>query len=173
MDLFEEWLNKKDTSKWVKRALTDPSFNNYRANGVTKRAPDYEAKHTPLPVNTDLATYGDAVIKFCYSALLLDTTKQLTEDKKKVECDKYLVDTVARHYKLLSYIDKDPRNRELPDDYDYESHGGTNKNPCKYIATAVEAMVGAIFQETRNLSGIIGLLDSWLHWNIDFQGFEK
>lgn len=26
MDLFEEYLNKKESSKWVKRALTDKSY---------------------------------------------------------------------------------------------------------------------------------------------------
>lgn len=164
MDLFEKWLRKKDESKWVKRALTDPSFNSYRCRGINLKNPRFRESHTPLPVNSDLATYGDAVIKLCYLELMLDNVERPTEEKSKVESDKYLVDTVARHYGLLAHIDKDVSDKGMPDDYDYEAHEGTNRNPCKYIATAVEAMIGAIYKETRDLDSIVKLLEAWESW---------
>ena len=159
MDLFEEWLGKKGTSSWVKRALTDPSYNNYRSREVGKEDPEYCEKHKPLPVNTDLATYGDALIKFAYSELMLDEEKELSVARSKVESDEYFVKVVARHYDLLKYIDRDSKDRLMPHDYDYEKRKGDN--PRKYIATAVEAMIGAIYKETNDLEAIIQLLDSW------------
>ncbi len=88
MDLFEEYLNIKEKSKWVKRALTDPSFNSYRSKGVRKNNPNYEELHKPLPDNLDLALLGDAIIKFIYSDYLLDKVELLTEEKKKYESEK-------------------------------------------------------------------------------------
>ena len=35
------------------------------------------------------------------------------------------------------------------------------KSPHKYIATAVEAMIGAIYKEEGKLNKIIELIDSW------------
>ena len=72
MDIFEIWLNKKDESKWIKRALTDPSFNNFRKRGIKQGNPKFEELNTPLETNTDLSTHGYALIKFCYSEILLD-----------------------------------------------------------------------------------------------------
>ena len=147
MDLFEEYLQTKETSEWVKRALTDKSYKNANQYGGS--------------VNTDLATYGDAVIKLCYLELLLDNSKKLSEEKAKFESDKFLVEKVAKHYQLIEHISKDLQDENLPNDYDYECTPGENKNRHKYIATAVEAMVGAIYKETKDLKPIIELLDSW------------
>lgn len=162
MDLFEEYLNKKKTSKWVKRALTDPSFNSYRSKGVRKNNPNYEELHKPLPDNLDLALLGDAIIKFVYSDILLDTVNQLTEEKKKYESDKVFVEQIAKHYDLINYIDFDREDSKIPHDYNYEESKGVNSNPHKYIATAVEAMIGAIYKETNELKSIHELLISWI-----------
>ena len=162
LDIFEEYINKKNESSWVKRALTDPSFNDYRKRGVKKGDPNFSELNTPLPVNTDLATYGDAVIKLCYLEIMFDKEKKLTEAKSKVESDEYLVDVVARHYDLLNFIDRDKEDKKRPNDYNYSSYNNTNNNPCKYIATAVEAVIGAIYKETKDLKPIIELLNNWL-----------
>ena len=164
MDLFEEYLNKKEKSKWVKRALTDPSFNSYRSKGIRKKNPKYEELHKPLPDNLDLALLGDAIIKFIYSDYLLDRVELLTEEKKKYESDKVFVDKIAKRYNLIPHIDYDIEDGEMPDDYDYDSKAGTNKNPHKYIATAVEAMIGAIYKETNDLDDIRKLLLSWMNY---------
>lgn len=112
-------------------------------------------------VNTDLATYGDAVIKLCYLELMLDKTILLTIDKSKVESDKFLVDVIARHYSLIEYIHKNSHDSNLPNDYNYENYQSENHNRTKYIATCVEAMIGAIYKEINDLKPIIELLDSW------------
>lgn len=162
MDIFEQWLANRNESEWIKRALTDRSYNNYRCKGIKQNHPKFTELHTPLPINADMATYGDAVIKLCYLEILLDHTDKLTEVKSGFESDDFLVDRVARHYDLLKFIIKDPEDEKLPDSYDYLHYGGTNKNPCKYIATCVEAIIAAIYIETKNLSPIIELLKKWM-----------
>lgn len=107
MDLFEEYLNKKDTSRCVKIALTDASYNCYRCRGIRKNNPRYEELHKPLKDNMDLALLGDSIIKFIYSDFLLDKVELLTEEKKKYESDKVFVNKIAQHYNLIPYIDYD------------------------------------------------------------------
>ena len=155
MDLFEEYLQKQETSSWVKRALTDRSYK-----------PQVKSELKDKDVNTELATYGDAVIKLCYLELMLDKESQLTIEKAEVESDEYLVNVIARHYNMLDYIHTDTGDKNIKRDYDFikpkKTAGGNRKNsPHKYIATAVEAMIGAIYKETKDLGPIIELLDSW------------
>ncbi len=151
MDLFEKWLSKENSSKWIKRALTD---NSYKAEHQRNLHVEYKEK-----VNTDLATYGDAVIKLCYLELMLDKSQNLTNDKAKVESDRYLVTVVAKHYDLIQHIHKDSEDKNLPNDYEYDNHQSGNH---KYIATCVEAVIGAIYKETNDLKRIIHLLKSWI-----------
>ena len=165
MDIFETWLNKKNESKWIKRALTDPSFNNFRKRGIKQNNPEFKEFNTPLETNADLATYGDALIKFCYSEILLgkDGVEQLSVERAKLESDKFFVSDIARHYDLIKYIDRDKDDSKMPDDYEYGEHKGNNHNPHKYIATAVEAVVGAIYKQTKDLNSIIELLGNWIN----------
>ena len=158
MDLFKEYLNKADSSKVIRRALTDNSYKNEYSR-VNHRQYDGD-------VNTDLATYGDAVIRLCYCEILLDKTNELTKEKANYESDKYLVEEVARHYDLLKYIKKDTKDINLAVDYDYDSYESGNGNRAKYIATAVEAMIGAIYKETNDIEPIAELLKCWM----DFKG---
>lgn len=158
MDLFEEYLGKKESSTWVKRALTDKSYKNEYKRINEK---DYKGK-----INKDLATYGDAVIKLCILELKLDNTDKLTNDKSFIESDENLVKVIAKHYKMLEYIRVDDNDKKIKHDYDYiKPPKTTGKNrkrsPHKYIATAVEAMIGAIYKEEGKLEPIIELIDSW------------
>lgn len=175
MDLFEKWLNNKE-SKWIKRALTDPSFNNFRSKGIRKNDPRFKELSTPLPDNKDLALLGDAIIRFIYANYLLDKVDHISIEKAKVESDKYLVEVVAKHYNLLDYIQKDFDDWKLPSNYNYRDSIGL-KNRHKYIATAVEAVIGAIFREGeesddnnceakyKNEKAIKELVISWISLN--------
>jgi dsRNA-specific ribonuclease len=156
MDLFEIYLN--NNSPWINRALTDKSYKNefMRTN------------HKPYDgdTNEDLATYGDAVIKLCYLELMLDKESKLSIEKAKIESDEYLVDVIARHYNMLEFIKTDSENKEMKKTYDFikpaKTSGGNKKDSQnKFIATAVEAMIGAIYKEEKDLKPIIELLDSW------------
>ncbi len=46
----------------------------------------------------------------------------------------------------------------------FEEYLNKKESPDKFKATAVEAMIGAIYKETNDLKPIIELLDSWRHF---------
>ena len=175
MDLFEEYLDKREESKWVKRALTDRSFKKESQEKKGKTLPKDET-------NEDLATYGDAVIKLGYLDIMLDKVKQPSQDKQKLESDEFFVTIIAKHYKLLNYIRIDSSDSKIAIDYVYnkkkEPKKSNARNPHKYIATAVEAMIGAIYiEEEKKLEPIIELLKEWINnkdaWINDDQGLSK
>lgn len=154
MDLFEEYLEKKDNEN-VKRALTAKSYK--------KEYPSLKNKD----VAPDLATLGDAIIKLCYTKYFLDKVKQLSKEVEKYVTDERFVTVIARHYDLLKHIYYYKDDDKIKQDYDYNKPGktssGKNKksSPHKYIATAVEAMIGAIYLETKDLDKISELLLQW------------
>ena len=155
MDLFEEWLGKKDNSEWVQRALTARSYKKVNHNLKDK------------DIAFELATYGDALIKFCYAEIFLDNCKQLSIEIEKYVTDERWVNVIARHYSLLGFIRYDENDESIKKDYAYikptKTKSGKNKkeSPHKYIATAVEAMIGAIYLETKKIKPITELLNSW------------
>ena len=152
-------LKKKETSKWVKIALTDKSYKCLKQKGVKKKKdPDKYAEVHSIRDNQNLSTLGDAVIKLCYCDLLLEDEK-LTKTKEGLESDEVLVEKVAKHYDLIKYINKDDNNDKLPRDYAYKGERH------KYIATAVEAVIGAIYKEKNgDLTQIKELLKSWMEF---------
>ena len=152
-DLFTYWLKKKEKNKNVKKALTDKSYKKI------------DHSLTDEETNINLATYGDSIIKQCLTGILYKKSIiGITEERAKYESDEYLVKYVAKHYNLLEYIQKDSKDTKMPNDYDYESKKGNN--PRKYIATAVEAMVGAIFLETDDLEAITKMVNSWRYLDL-------
>ena len=67
---------------------------------------------------------------------------------------------------MLEYIYKDKEDEKIKRDchfikLDKPSGKNRKKSPHKYIATAVEAMIGAIYKEEGKLDKIIELTDSW------------
>ena len=148
-DLFERWLNNKD-SKLIKIALTDKSYKNYYQR---KHKAEYKGK-----TNNDLSTLGDAVISLCYIDLLYGDCKELSEERKKYVTDKVIVSVVAKHYGLINYINRDKDDKIIPNDYDYKKG---KRSRHKYIATAVEAVIGAMYKEGVALENIKELLKEW------------
>ncbi len=71
MDLFEEWLENKE-SKLVQRVLTAQSYKNIDHS--------LEDKDTAF----ELATYGDALIKFCYAGIYLDNVTSYLKKLKNM-----------------------------------------------------------------------------------------
>lgn len=165
MDLFEEYLEKKDNEN-VKRALTAKSYK--------KEQPSLKNKD----VAPDLATLGDAIIKFCYTKYFLDKVEQLSKEVEKYVTDERFVTVIARHYDLLKYIDYDKDDDKILQDYDYKipskTSSGKNKksSPHKYIATAVEAMIGAIYLETQKTQTETKALDKISELLLQWKEFD-
>ena len=104
-DLFERYLNEKNC-KYIKIALTDSSYNTARSKGVKKNNPNYEELHKPLPTNRDLATIGDALMKWIYAKHFYkdEKTNKLSKKIEQYITDEYLVSVVAKHYDILKYL---------------------------------------------------------------------
>ena len=156
MDLFEKWLNETN-SKWIKIALTDNSYKQ-----IYRKEKREELSNNK--VNSDLATYGDAILKVCLMKILIERNEEkLTEQKKIYESDRSLVKYIAPKYDLINkiYMDKEKKTHS----YNYDSYYNSTKtkNRCKYIATCVEALIAAIFiEENCELDPIINLVEQWM-----------
>ena len=156
MDLFEAYI-KNGTGKWHKRALTDRSMM-YR--GLREEE-----------TNAVLATYGDALLKFAYCEILLDTVEELSEEKAKYESDVSLV-RIAEHYRLLEYLNFKKDDPQIPQDYqtrEIEKDFGIKKKQRirqfnrrrKYLATAIEAILGAMYKDGYTFSQIVQIVRGW------------
>ena len=115
--------------------MISPFQHNYKNVYQKKYGKVLETKR----VNTELATYGDAVLKHALCEILWDDkTNGLTEEKKKYESDEILVKVIAKHYDILSLLRFDKQDKNIPQNYDYKD------DKHKYIATAIEACLGAM-----------------------------
>ncbi len=142
---FKEYLS--DNSAYVQLALTDRSQRK-----VTKN------QH--LFFNQDLSTYGDAILKTAICHHLFGKVNQLTEEKKKYESDEALV-YLASKDDLLEHLHFD-KERKVKD-YEYKSTENSNINSHKYIATAMEAMICAIFLiHDNNIEHIYPIVQEWM-----------
>lgn len=160
-DPFLRYLEEGD-DPWRTRALTDASCHR---DGV--RLPIEE-------VNTELATYGDALLKFTLCELFLDRVNKLSAVKQNYESDVALV-KVAERYDLLRYLHFNRADRRIPQDYDVrpvpldcpaeeERRLRADNERHKYIATAVEALLGAMFHAHADMDEIRATVRSFVEY---------
>ena len=150
-DKFDKYL--KDGSQPTRqKALTAKSYKNIDHSLQDK------------DTNCELATYGDALLKCAFCKILFDDgVENITLKKQNYESDKVLVETIARHYELLKYIHFDESDNNIPRDYDYRESSKKGKDsPSKYIATAVEALVSAIYLDNGEDFGLVVKIAE--HW---------
>lgn len=141
MDKIEELLKEPKTDL-QKQALTDKSY---------KKTPNNQ----DCKINFELATYGDAILKCVLCKIYFEREDEdnfgfkgkLTEWKKQYESDEVLVKFIARHYDILNLncLNFDGDDTKKPHDYDYQ--GKNAKRRYKYIATAMEACIAAVYIE--------------------------
>lgn len=157
MDKIEELLKDPKTDL-QKQALTDTSYKN-----IDHSFSDYDT-------NFELATYGDAVLKLAlckiyreYKENGLRFSENLSDWKKKYESDEVLVKFIARHYDILNLncLNFDGDDTKKPHDYDYQ--GKNAKRRYKYIATAMEACIAAVYIENGE-NEVIEIVKQWIQW---------
>ena len=156
-DKFDEYLRDEDQPTRL-RALTSRSYKKVfqRENGFPP--PDEN-------INVELATYGDALLKLAFCKILFDdAVLNITVDKQKYESDKVFVEIIARHYELLNYIRFDKNDGNIPKDYVYREPPQKDKDsPSKYIATAVEALIAAIYLDNNeDFSVVVEIAKHWI-----------
>ena len=150
-DKFYEYL--RDESRPTRqRALTASSYKNI----------DHSLEDADT--NSELATYGDALLKLAFCKILFDEgVSNITVKKQKYEPDKVFVEIIARRYELLNYIRFDKNDDKIPKDYDYKDSPKKGKDsPSKYIATAVEALIAAIYLDNKeDFSLVVKIAEHW------------
>lgn len=157
MDKIEELLKDPKTDL-QKQALTDKSY---------KKTPNNQ----DCKINFELATYGDAILKCVLCKIYFEKEDEdnfgfkgkLTEWKKQYESDEVLVKFIARHYDILNLncLNYDGDDTKKPHDYDYQ--GKNAKRRYKYIATAMEACIAAVYIENGE-NEVIEIVKQWIQW---------
>lgn len=119
-----------------------------------------------------MATYGDALLKLALCQILFEVNvKNITEEKKNYESDDILVRVVAEKYSLLQYIRFDKEDKNLTKNYNYEKKG--DDSPHTYIATAVEALLAAIYLDhNKDFDFVVDIARKW-KMLIDERSSEK
>ena len=155
MDKIEELLKDPKTDL-QKQALTDKSY---------KKTPNNQ----DCKINFELATYGDAILKCVLCKIYFEREDEdnfwfkgkLTEWKKQYESDEVLVKFIARHYDILNFLNFDRDDTKKPYNYDYQ--GKNAKRRYKYIATAMEASIAAVYLENGE-NKVIEIVKQWIEW---------
>lgn len=169
MDKFEEYLNKKENEYNIKLALTDTTAVTLKKSGINKKNKEFETVNSQES-NKQLSTLGDSIIKFYLCSYFYGKAENISEKKKYYETDEFLVSVIAKHYNILDKLDYDSTKK--PNDYNYIKRGKTStgknkksKNDHKFIATAVEAMIGAIYWINKDgnwFDEISTILKEWM-----------
>lgn len=166
MDNIEELLNAKKNDRATPlqlRALTDKSYKNKTTHSQNNDE-----------INFELATYGDAILKCILCKIYFEREDEdnfgfkgkLTEWKKQYESDEVLVRVVAKHYNLLNFLRYDEKGNEKPEEQkpqDYDHKGQNDKDRHKYIATAMEACIAAVYIENGE-NEVIDIVKQWIQW---------
>ena len=161
MDKIEELLNAKENNRATPlqlRALTDKSYKNKTTHSQNNDE-----------INFELATYGDAILKCALCKIYFERENKdnfgfkgkLTEWKKQYESDEVLVKFIARHYDILNFLNFDSSDTKKPQDYRYEDKNA--KRRYKYIATAMEACIAAVYIENGE-DEVIEIVKKWIRW---------
>lgn len=160
MDEIEELLKDPKTDL-QKQALTDTSYKNI----------DHSLSDDDT--NAELATYGDAILKLAlckiyreYKENGLRFSENLSDWKKKYESDKVLVQVIAQHYRLLNFLRYDEKGNGKPEEQkpqDYDHKGQNDNDRHKYIATAMEACIAAVYIENGE-NEVIEIVKQWIEW---------
>ena len=160
MDKIEELLKYPKTDL-QKQALTDTSYKNI----------DHSLSDDDT--NAELATYGDAILKLALCKIYRDRknagiefSDNLSKWKEKHESDEVLVRVIAKHFKLLEFLKYDKKGNGKPEEQkpqDYDHKGKDDKDRHKYLATAMEASIAAVYLENGE-NEVIDIVKQWIQW---------
>lgn len=150
MDLFIKYLKLSKSVPLLKRAVTCKSYRNvyFYENGVILK--DEEINH-------ELATFGDAVLKFILCEKFLDKKDKLSKYIQKYLTDKNLIEVIGKHYQIINYLYFDYFDQDIPKDYVFDK-----QDRHKYIATSVEALLGAIYLYKNSLKDVKIIIEEFI-----------
>ena len=132
----------------IQLALTDKSYKNVLQEKFKQVS--------VIETNDRLATLGDGVLKAVQTFYLYkNETRYITNIRQSIESDKFLVG-IAEKLDLLRYLKCNQSDGQRKNDYHTKNtYFYTFDTSQKYIATAVEALIGAVFLVSNNSFEII------------------
>ena len=147
-DPLLEYISKR-SAKCI-QALKDRSYRTkfQRMKREENRGkPKSNRGNEPIPINSNLGTLGDAVLRLSLTDILYHDNEEadITEERKRYESDKVLVEKIASHYRLRDILLFDDGNEDKNHGYEYWEHKGSGDHPQKFLATAMEALLGAYY----------------------------
>lgn len=150
LDEFASYLQCK--SPLLKIALTDSSYLNvtHEENFVD---------------NSRLETLGDAVLRLGLAQILYNdkSVKVISEKKKDYESDKVLVTVLGHHYKIRRHIRFDHDDKHKQNGYSWTPNKKGYDKKQKYIASAMEACLGAYYLEHgEDMREVLPILYRWM-----------
>ena len=153
-DLFSDCLRRLKRRSLIRQAFTDCSYKNFLLKNK-------KLNNTKLPIqcNSELATYGDAVLKLAFCDVLYGVD-YLTQEKENYESDKNLVEVIGKRYDIIKCLKVDREDPNMPKDYVWHGRGQKDRSH-KRIATCLEALIGAIFLIDRDIEEIIEIARFW------------
>lgn len=146
----------KNGSERCQLALTDRSYR-------TKH--QRESKDNAMvQINFELGTLGDAVLRLALTQILYhEGREKLIEERARYESDRVLVERVAPYYRLRDVLRYDDTNKDKMHGYDYFEYSGDGDHPQKFLATAMEALLGAYFLDHgESVSEVIPIVRNWM-----------
>ena len=90
----------------------------------------------------------------------------LSKWKEKHESDEVLVRVVAKHYNLRDFLRYDKNGNGKPEEQkprNYNHKGQNDKDRHKYIATAIEACIAAVYIKYGE-NEVIEIVKQWIQW---------
>lgn len=150
-DLFESYL-KLQENPLIQAALTDASFR-CEYQRTTK------CIYTGA-TNAGLATLGDALLKAALCEILFSEGEHRLSACTAYLTNQVLVEKIGAHYDIVRYLRYDQRNP-----YREETSWYQERYPQfhpKWIATAVEAVLGAIFLISGRRSSVLSVVRIWM-----------
>lgn len=100
-----------------------------------------------IPINFNLGTLGDSVLHLALTGILYHDRKEIdiSKEHQRYESDKVLVEKIASYYRLREILLFDDENEDKNHGYDYWEYKGSGDHPQKFLATAMEALLGAYY----------------------------
>lgn len=163
------WDFKKTLTDDVSEIMKDIlAFSNSDYNGdsyiiVGVSETDSKDEITKIALTSDDRKRLNTDANYIYG---LRFSENLSDWKKKYESDEVLVRVIAKHYNLLNFLRYDEKGNGKPEEQkpqDYDHKGQNDNDRHKYIATAMEACIAAVYIENGE-NEVIEIVKQWIEW---------